>query len=311
MPPSLVCLFPGQGSQRVGMGRDLAEAFPVARRTFAEADDRLGFPLSRLCFEGPEADLQLTEHAQPAILTTSVAAHRVLTELGAPAAVALAGHSLGEWSALVAAGVLTFVDAVAGVRERGRLMQEAVPPGAGAMAAVMGLGTDVVEALCAEAAAGEVCSLANLNGGGQVVVAGHAAAVERLIKLVGERKARAQRLPVSAPFHCALMVPAAAGLQRWLVGVSLHPPRLAVWTSVDARPIRDADDARQLLVRQVTAPVRWEETVRGLADAGASLALEVGPGRALVGLLRRIAPALEGRTAGDAESIRALREQWA
>jgi [acyl-carrier-protein] S-malonyltransferase len=311
MPPSFVWLFPGQGSQRVGMGRDLAEAFPVARRTFAEADDRLGFPLSRLCFDGPEAELQLTEHAQPAILTASVAAQRVLVALGAPAPVALAGHSLGEWSALVAAGVLGFSDAVAGVRERGRLMQEAVPAGAGAMAAVMGLDLEAVEALCAEAAAGEVCSPANLNGGGQVVVAGHTAAVERLCALVGARKGRAQRLAVSAPFHCALMAPAAAGLERWLSGVALAPPGLPVWTSVEARPIRDADDVRRLLVRQVTAPVRWEDTVRGIAGTGATLALEVGPGRTLTGLLRRVAPALEGRPAGDAESLRGHPERWA
>jgi [acyl-carrier-protein] S-malonyltransferase len=303
-----VCLFPGQGSHRVGMGRDLAVEFPAARRTFEEADAYLGVPLSRLCFEGPEEVLRLTENAQPAILTASIAAYRVLEETTGLRPAALAGHSLGEWSALVAAGALALGDAVAGVRERGRLMQEAVPPGEGAMAAVLGLEAAVVTALCAEAARGDVLVPANLNGGGQVVVAGHARAVDRLLPLVTARRARAQRLAVSAPVHCPLMAPAAAGLALRLAGVTFHEPRLPVVTSVEARLVRGASELPALLVAQVTAPVRWEETVLALAGLGATLALETGPGRVLSGLVRRIAPSLPSVPAGDIEGIARARE---
>jgi len=290
------------------MGRDLAEAFPVARRTFAEADDHLGFALSRLCFAGPPEALELTENAQPAILTASVAAYRVLVETVALVPRALAGHSLGEWSALVASGALDFGDAVRGVRERGRLMQAAVPVGAGAMAAAMGLDADVVTDLCRQAAQGEVLAPANLNGGGQVVVAGHAAAVERFAALATARRARVQRLRVSAPFHCALMEPAARGLACALEGVRVREPSLPVVTSVEARPVCRAGELRELLVRQVTAPVRWEETVRALVALGADVALEVGPGRALAGLVRRIAPGLPVVAAGDAAGVERVRE---
>jgi len=307
MRPVAVCVFPGQGSQRVGMARDLVEAFPVARRTFEEAEDRLGTGLSRLCFSGPEETLRLTEHAQPALLTASVAAYRVLAESTGLVPAALAGHSLGEWSALVAAGALDLGDAVVGVRERGRLMQEAVPPGEGAMAAVLGLDADVVAALCAEAAEGDVVVPANLNGGGQVVVAGHARAVARLVALGTTRKARAQLLPVSAPFHCPLMAPAADGLARHLAGVGFREPRIPVFTSVEARPVRAAAEIRELLVRQVTAPVRWEDTVRALAATGATIALEVGPGRVLSGLVKRIAPGLATVPAGDVAGIESAR----
>jgi len=285
------------------MGRDLVAAFPVARRTFEEADDRLGTPLSRLCFEGPEETLRLTEHAQPAILTASIAAYRVLREVADVGPAALAGHSLGEWSALVAADALDLGDAVVGVRERGRLMQAAVPDGEGAMAAVVGLGADTVAALCAEAASGEVVVPANLNGGGQIVVAGHAAAVGRLVALANGRRARARLLPVSAPFHCPLMEPAAAGLARHLAGIRFRDPAVPVVTSVEARPVRSAAEIAGLLVRQVTAAVRWEETVGVLAGLGATLALETGPGRVLTGLITRIAPQVAALPAGDVDAI--------
>jgi [acyl-carrier-protein] S-malonyltransferase len=306
-----ICLFPGQGSQRVGMGADLVERFPIARRTFEEVDDRLGFPLSRLCFEGPEDELRLTANAQPAILAASVAAFRVLAETTGLRPLAMAGHSLGEWSALVAAGALTLGDAAAGVRERGRLMQEAVAPGAGAMAAVIGLDGAEVARLCEEAAATDVLAPANLNGASQVVVAGHAQAVERLLVLVAARRGRAQRLAVSAPFHCALMAPAAVGLARVLEGLRFREPAIPVWTSVEARPVNGAAELRELLVRQVTAPVRWEDTVLGLAAAGAGLALETGPGTALSGLLRRSVPGLEAIPAGDIAGIARAKERLA
>jgi len=306
-----VCVFPGQGSQRVGMGRDLAAAFPIARRTFEEADDRLGTALARVCFEGPEDVLRLTEHAQPAILTASVAAYRVLRELSDLRPAALAGHSLGEWSALVAAEALDFGDAVVGVRERGRLMQAAVAPGDGAMAAIVGLDADAVAALCTEAADGQVVVPANLNGAGQTVVAGHAAAVGRVVELATARRARAQLLAVSAPFHCPLMAPAAAGLTRHLATVTFRALRVPVVTSVEARTVRGADELPALLARQVTAPVRWEETVRALAALGATVAFETGPGRVLSGLIKRIAPSIAAVPAGDVDAIDRAREALA
>ena len=308
MAARAICLFPGQGSQRVGMGRDLAESFVVARRTFEEADDALGMPLSRLCFEGPEPVLGLTEHAQPAILAVSVAAHRVLAETSAVVPVGVCGHSLGEWSALVAAGALDFGDAVRGVRERGRLMQEAVPVGEGTMAAVVGLDADAVTALCAAAADGDVLAPANLNGGGQVVVAGHVRAVDRLVELASARRARVQRLPVSAPFHCSLMAPAAVGLERFLAGISLRPPAIRLVSSVTAAGVTQAVDVASLLVRQLTAPVRWEETVRAVMAFAPTVALEVGPGRVLTGLLKRLEPALPCVPVGDRDGITRARE---
>jgi len=306
-----VCLFPGQGSQRVGMGRDLAVRFPLARAVFEEADACLGTPLARLCFEGPEEELRLTENAQPAILAASVAAYRVLVQETGLVPHAVCGHSLGEWSALVAADALTLPDALRAVRERGRLMQAAVPAGEGAMAAVMGLEPDAVAALCAEVAGRDVLAPANLNGGGQVVVAGHARAVERLLPRVAERRGRAQLLAVSAPFHCALMASAAEGLARHLSAVRFAEPRVPVVTSVEARPVRGAAELPRLLVAQVTAPVRWEETVRAAAGQGVSVALEVGPGRVLTGLLRRIVPGLTAVPAGDVDGIDRAREALA
>ncbi len=293
------------------MGRDLAEAFACARSVFDEVDDRVGFALSRLCFEGPAETLALTEHAQPAILAVSIAAWRVLGETTGLRPVAVAGHSLGEWSALVAAGALPLGDAAEGVRARGRLMQEAVPVGVGAMAAVMGLPLPIVEELCAEAAEGEVLAPANLNGGGQIVVAGHAAAVDRMVALAATRKARAQRLAVSAPFHCTLMRPAGEGLRPVLARCRFTEPEMPVVSSVDARAVTAAAELPELLERQVTAPVRWEETARTLASYGAPIAVEVGPGRTLSGLMKRITPDMRGIPAGDLEGLAMAKEALA
>jgi [acyl-carrier-protein] S-malonyltransferase len=270
------------------MGRALAEAFPVCRETFEQADAALGEPLSRLCFEGPEDRLMLTENTQPAILTVSVAAYRLLSSNGLEPAF-VAGHSLGEYSAHVAAGTLSFEDALRMVRRRGRYMQEAVPVGAGAMAAILGLDAGDVARVCEEVADGEVVAPANLNGPGQVVIAGTAAAVRR----AGERaKARGAKrvipLLVSAPFHCALMKPAADRLAPELRSLAVHPPRVPVVANVDAEPKRDAAAAIEALVRQVSSPVRWEAVVRRLASEGVNAYVEVGPGTVLSGLIRKI-----------------------
>jgi [acyl-carrier-protein] S-malonyltransferase len=281
-------LFPGQGSQRVGMGRAFAEAEPVARATFDEADAALGVPLSRLCFDGPEAELTLTENTQPAILTVSVAIARVLEARGWRPDF-YAGHSLGEYSAHVAAGTIAFPDAVCTVRARGRYMQEAVPVGAGAMAAILGLDADAVAAVCAEAAQGEVVSPANLNAPGQVVIAGSAGAVQRagaLAKAAGAK--RVIPLSVSAPFHCALMKPAEDRLAPELRALAVQAPRRPVVANVDAEPKRDGAAAIEALVRQVSGAVRWEAVVRRLASEGVRTYVEVGPGTVLAGLVRKI-----------------------
>jgi [acyl-carrier-protein] S-malonyltransferase len=281
-------VFPGQGSQKVGMGRTLAAAYPVVRETLAEADESLGEPLSRLCFEGPDDRLTLTENTQPAILAVSVAMCRLLAERGLRPAF-VAGHSLGEYSAHVAAGTFSFADALRVVRRRGRFMQEAVPVGAGAMAAIVGLDPDDVAAACDEAAEGEVVSPANLNAPGQVVIAGAAAAVLR----AGARaKARGARrvipLAVSAPFHCALMQPAEARLAPELRAIPISDPRVPVVANVDAEPKSDGRSAIEALVAQVSRPVRWVDCVRRLASEGVRTYVEVGPGTVLSGLVKKI-----------------------
>ncbi|HLA79637.1 MAG TPA: ACP S-malonyltransferase [Vicinamibacteria bacterium] len=285
---SLAFLFPGQGSQKVGMGRALVDGFAEARAAFEEADQALGFSLSRLCFEGPEEDLRLTANTQPAILTTSLAAYRCLASRGVTPAW-VAGHSLGEYSALVAAGTLTLSDAVRAVRKRGQYMQEAVPVGQGAMAAILNLDLPAVEEACRQAAQGQVVSPANLNSPGQIVIAGHREAVDRAIeacKVAGAK--RGIRLPVSAPFHCALMMPAQQRLAQDLAGLAFKDPGFPLVNNVDARPVRTGEECRDGLVRQVSGAVRWQESVERLAEAGVRSFVEVGPGSVLSGLVKKI-----------------------
>jgi [acyl-carrier-protein] S-malonyltransferase len=281
-------MFPGQGSQAVGMGRAFAETSGAAKRVFDEANDALGFDLRRVIFEGPEADLALTANTQPAVLTASVAAAAACAERGLRPALA-AGHSLGEYSALVVAGALRLADAVRVVRRRGELMQEAVPVGTGAMAAIMGVGSGVVEQACAEAGHGEVVEIANVNSEQQIVIAGHRAAVERAVALVKERGGRKSvLLPVSAPFHCSLMTPAAERLAEELAKVTVSDPAIPVVRNVDGGVTRRAADVVPFLLRQVASPVRWTDCVQRLAAEGADGFVEVGPGRVLSGLARRI-----------------------
>ena len=281
-------IFPGQGSQAVGMGKDLAEKYPLAHQTFEEADDALGYKLSQLCFEGPEDQLRLTEITQPAILTVSVAALRVL-ETRVPKPNYVAGHSLGEYSAHVAAGTFSFADAVRTVRNRGKYMQEAVPVGVGAMAAILGMEFDKVAAVCEESAQGEVCSPANINSPEQIVISGNTAAVERAAKLADERGAkRAKLLPVSAPFHCSLMKPAQDRLEGDLAKVTWNKPVYPVACNVEADFVTDDQRALQTLVKQVTGSVRWEQCMRLLVANGVQTFIEVGPGKVLCGLLRQI-----------------------
>ena len=292
-------LFPGQGSQSAGMGKSLAESSPEAARVFEEADDALGFPLSRLCFEGPEDQLKLTENTQPALLTVSVAAHAVLRSRGLTADY-VAGHSLGEYSALVAAGSLDFGEAVKLVRKRGRYMQEAVPPGVGAMAALVKLPAGQLDRILAEAAQGEVISAANLNSPDQIVIAGNAGAVARAVELAKAAGARALPLPVSAPFHCPLMQPAQERLKADLDAATFRDLSVPLINNWQAREVRTAAEAREGLFEQVPNPVRWSESITLLASKGVTRFVEAGSGGVLTGLLRRIDPALSGVKFGEA-----------
>jgi [acyl-carrier-protein] S-malonyltransferase len=306
----LALVFPGQGSQKVGMGRAWADAAEEARRTFEEADDVLGFALSRLCWEGPEEELGLTTNTQPALLATSIAIYRSLAGHGLSAEpVAMAGHSLGEYSALVAAGALDFADALRLVRQRGQLMQEAVPVGVGAMAAFIGLDDQAVAAIAADVVEGtEVCAVANYNSPGQTVIAGHKGAVDRAVALAKERGARkATLLAVSAPFHSPLMRPAREGMVPALAAVGFRDPRVPVISNVDAAPVATGDAAREALARQIDGPVRWVESVRWMADGlGVQAFLEVGSGNVLTGLNRRIAIGTVCASLSDPEQLRKL-----
>jgi len=302
---TLAFVFPGQGSQKVGMGRSLHDAVPESRAVFDEADGALGFPLSRLCFEGPEDQLQLTANTQPAILATSVAAARALAARGVEPQWVV-GHSLGEYSALVAAGVLSLRDAVVAVRRRGQYMQEAVPVGEGAMAAILALDLAAIEQACREAAQGQVVSPANINSPGQVVIAGHAAAVDRASELCKRAGAkRALRLPVSAPFHCALMKPAQERLSRDLEGITFSAPSVPLVNNVDATVVRSAEACRDGLVRQVSGTVRWQESVERLVREGVDTFVEVGPGTVLAGLVKKIDKSVRVLNVEDSASLEA------
>ncbi|MCP9493568.1 MAG: ACP S-malonyltransferase [Pyrinomonadaceae bacterium MAG19_C2-C3] len=296
---SIAYIFPGQGSQTIGMGRDLADNFDAAREVFEEADDALGFALSKMCFEGSAANLQLTENTQPALLTVSVAALRAARSEGLPAPQMVAGHSLGEYSALVCAGAIEFQTAVRLVRQRGRYMQEAVPEGVGAMAAVLGADAETVAAACREAeqmeaGKSEVCAPANINSATQIVIAGHAAAVERATLTLREQAAqqgtriKTIRLPVSAPFHCSLMLPAQARLEKDLHETDFADLQTPLINNVAARVVRTGDEARAGLIEQVSASVRWYESMMELGTQGFRKFVEIGAGKVLSGLVKQI-----------------------
>jgi [acyl-carrier-protein] S-malonyltransferase len=297
-------VFPGQGSQYAGMGKDVYEAYPAARKVFHDIDEALGFEISKLCFEGPEEQLKLTENTQPAILAVSSAIHAVLEELGATRRDVVAGHSLGEYSAIVSVGGLTPAEAAKIVRMRGRFMQEAVPVGSGGMAALIGPSVDDARAICEEAAQGEVVSVANINAPGQIVIAGTKSAVERAIDVAKKRGVRrALPLPVSAPFHCALMEPAAERLRPLLDEAPFKDLWVALVSNVDASPIGTATAVRNALLRQVASPVRWVESVQKMIAMGVKRFVEVGPGNVLTGLIKRIDSSVELVNVSDVSSI--------
>jgi [acyl-carrier-protein] S-malonyltransferase len=301
-------LFPGQGSQSVGMGKEIAEKYPVAKQIFEEADSALGYKLSQLCFEGPEDQLKLTEITQPAILTVSIAAYRVLHEKAPnlkPAFVA--GHSLGEYSAHVAAGTLSFADAVRTVRDRGKYMQTAVPVGVGAMAAILGMPIEQLAAVCSDAAQGETVSPANINSPDQIVISGSAAAVQRAADLAKERGAkRAIMLQVSAPFHCALMQPAQDALAKDLTALNFNASSIPVVKNIDGAPTSNGDEARTALIHQVTGAVQWVRSMQTLTSAGVDTFIEVGPGKVLCGLMRQIDRGKACMNVEDEASLRKL-----
>lgn len=309
MSVSLAYIFPGQGSQYAGMGRDLSDNFPAARAVFEEADEALGFSISEICFGGTAEELQLTENTQPAILTSSVATIRAMKSEGYPVPDFVAGHSLGEYSALVAADALSFSDAVRTVRARGRYMQDAAPVGAGAMAAILGSELGDIMNACGEAQQGQVCSPANINSPGQVVIAGDALAVERAMVLLKERGAkRAIKLNVSAPFHCALMMPAQDQLAIDLRDIAFHDLSVPLVTNVDASIIKTGDKARDALVRQVSAPVRWRESIELLIQKGVNRFVEVGPGKVLSGLVKQIDREVRCLNVDDSSSLQITRK---
>jgi [acyl-carrier-protein] S-malonyltransferase len=312
MPASKIAfLFPGQGSQTVGMGKDLAEKYPIARQTFEEADEALGYNLSQICFCGPESQLRLTEITQPAILTASIAALRVL-ETQIPKPDFVAGHSLGEYSAHVASGTISFADAVRAVRSRGKYMQEAVPVGVGAMAAILGMELERVAGICKDAEQGEVCAPANINSPQQIVISGNTEAVKRGTKLAEERGAKlAKLLPVSAPFHCSLMKPAQDRLEVDLNALKMQTPVYPVACNVDASLVRDDLRARETLVAQVTGPVRWDQCMRLLIAEGVQTFIEIGAGKVLCGLMRQIDRSKTCLNVGDEASLSKAVAQFA
>lgn len=305
-------MFPGQGSQYPGMGKELADNFAVVRQTFEEADDALGMALSRICFQGPESELQLTENTQPALLATSIAFFRLLTSETGLAADFMAGHSLGEYSALVAADAMGFADALRTVRARGRFMQEAVPVGTGAMAAVLGVDAEVVAEVCAEASQGDVVVPANFNCPGQIVISGQASAVQRAVDVAKGRGIRkVLLLPVSVPSHCALMDPAGKRLAEALESIAVAPLKTPVVSNVEAKPNSDAGRVKQLLVAQISSPVLWEMSVREMASRGVTRCVEIGPGKVLSGLLKKIDKELVARNFDDLAGFKAISEEGA